>query len=706
MLTNVLLAEWTVPETTPSQHALAALLVVLFAGIVLVVRARYRSWGLTDRQKQVRARARAAKRQQTPKTLRLPSAEIRDGDIDLYSRFDSLLDRDTPPSETQTTLAGALATVYRAISVAWADRMQSVPRLARRAGALAVSVAVFGAVAVSTNMVVAVVTHDASTPSLAAVATSLTDAGQATIAVVGLFPYAGTLWQLAFAGGVLAAQLLYQQWLFLAVLLAGSAVGVAALTWRLDSDDVPDRMIHRPRRIAVGVVGVLAVIWTTGTVTAVVGGLLPGGRLVPIVATALLAGVAVWMYRNDWLYQDGERDDRLVFTWVLVAIPVALSVAAGSEWSHALGLLYALEVAGLLCGVFVPRAARSIYDSIETVAGSDAPLAAALLVVQRGAVGLSSIAAALTAVYVVVGVSQGRFQRVLAALASAPPTTQAALAAVAVGLIALVAYLVADAWPDVQLALRAAASQQAIRAQIVGRGIPIAVVAAAYVLAYVVAESIPVALALAIVAGVTAQKLLAVGREVAYRATGGDISDRLVQSSPASITCLGFVLDLDIPVEDAGSTEQTYYLFDVNGETLLSTDRSEAVRAAVEVATASTSCDSVPATDADWYADFLLETGISDPEDWDAKLDAKIRETVFDVLRPGKTLIPFAADSPARVPRDQFEQALDDFDSERVERRLAESDIQSNITRDTEYVALARDPHVRTDSRDWPTFGD
>lgn len=624
--------EVSAPETTTAQRVIAAFVIVLLVSVVTVVRWRMKVWGLADVQKATRETANSQRLRQKPAMDQIPSSAIAAGEVDLPARIRGLFAADTP-ADTHTTARAAVVEVYRAISVAWADRLEPVPRLARRTIGLAVTVAILGAIAVSTSAVVAIVSHDPGSLTVADVLSTLGTLADTGHSILASFPYAGVIWALAFTVLIIAGEWLYAHWYVVAGGLLLSAAGIIVLDWRLQDVDVPDRMVSSPLGLVGTILGILTAIWATGTTVATI------GRLAGVPRIGDLVGVGLA---------------------VIVAIAIAAKVT--------------------------PWIVRAIRWHIRTVAGHDAGTALAYLLVQRVIAAASVVGGVLAVTYALVGVADGKFVRVGAALLEAPPETQAAVAAALAAGAALSAYTVADSWRDVAAALHAAVAQKAVRAQLARRAIPGMVVFFSYVMLYMVTSTILASLILAVVVGVIAQKGIKLATSAAYTADTEGIIKRLVRPEPIYVGILAYELDVD---------GETYYLVELNGDRYLSDEVGVVVEDASAVSKALATNEKIPSTDSEWFAEFLLDKGIADPDDWEEKLDERVREHAFDKLR---------SDGP-HLEREAFDKALDDFAEERVDARLHADDVAPFVTLGPQVVAVSgRDPHEETHEWEWPNL--
>ncbi|NHX37819.1 hypothetical protein [Halolamina pelagica] len=677
----------SVPTTTSGQTALAAIItVVLLVGAIVAYR-RSKVLGLSDEEKQVREDVRAQRRQRTAAELKLSVDTVQElSEAELQRRFMALFD--TTAEETITRLPAAAKRVSSAVSSAWDQRVGWLPTLARRAVGLAGAVVVLGAVAVSGDAVVRLLQTDPSTPGPASITSSISTGIQWSIGIVGSYPYAGTLWELAYATAIIGVQWLYRQWALIATVLVVSAVSIVLLDRRLDDEVVPERMIQS-RRLALGtaLVGVVGV-WLAGVapvaVASVVGApALFGVAVLPLVIALACTAVA-------WVLQQG-RAYRIT---QLAGLGFALSSAAGSEWASIAGLWCSALVGILFIAAVGPHAVRRVRRGIAEVAGSDARPAAALLVIQRLVIGVSIVAGVLVVAYAVVSVANGQWSRVLAAAATAAPEVQFALGAVTMAVLGLTAYSLREAWPAVCEEVRAAYAQQAVRAKVLGRGIPWLGVFFSYVFFTMLVGSIPIALVLAVVVGVILRYGLYLADEAEYRADGEAIIRRLFRSQPTMIVARGLTLHVD--------GEEVYRL-EVNGEEFVHDDQEQLVADVIQYVDAAIAREDEPRVDSREFADYLFQYGIADRADWEHKLDEVIRKTALKPFRSGR--VPIIGRDKRRVSRSRFDALLDDFDDDRVRKRLRDDDLYRCLDLGDQWVTLERDPYTVDEQRgSWPTL--
>lgn len=617
-----------IPSTTSGQKVAAISLIVLLIASLAVIKWRQKLWGLSDAEKQAREQARGQRLRQTPAMLQVKSEAVANATVDLYEELAALFDK-SDPRDTHTTVRGAVSTAYRAISVAWAGRVESIPRLARRGLGLAVTVSVLGAIAVSTSTVVRILSANPDDPTLADILSRVTSGAQTAVDIAGAFPYAGTLWGLAFAYTILLAEMVYSHWYVVAVLLVTTSVSIILLDRRLEESPPP--LIKYPSLgLSVGVVSLL-LVWSVGTAISAAGG--------------------------------------------AIGFPAI---------GDGLGFLAALGVAGWILVKTLPVVIGRIRHDIGNLR-EDSRLTAAYLLIQRATSVLGVVGAVLIGLYMLVGVADGRFAEVSTAFLAAEAEVQATVGIVLLFVIGVGAYSVADSWTDVRAALHAAFAQKAVRVQIAKRALPGVLVIGAYAFLYAMTETIVLSFVLALLVGGFVSKGITFATQASYRADWRSIFRRVLRPSPSYIGYLAYELAVD---------GREFFLIEVNGKQLLSDDRNEVVSAAKEIGTALATSETPPATDEEWQAKFVLDSGIADPNDWEDKHIEKVREAVFDHLR----------ENGPRVPRSTFDNTLDEFSEETRRTALAHDSIRPYINLGSEYVSLAKDPYVDKDQTEWPSF--
>jgi len=160
---------------------------------------------------------------------------------------------------------------------------------------------------------------------------TVTSGARAAVDIIGAYPYAGALWELAYASVILAVQWLYQQWALIAAVLVLTAVSIILLDYRLDDDAVPERMIQS-RRLASGIVLVGIVgVWAAGVApvalaSAVGSPMIAGVALVPLLVALGCTAVA-WVLKHGRIYRALQ----------LLGAGFAVASAAGRSWAPVAG---------------------------------------------------------------------------------------------------------------------------------------------------------------------------------------------------------------------------------------------------------------------------------------------------------------------------------------------------------------------------------
>jgi hypothetical protein len=564
-----------VPDQTRGQLYLAVGLLVLSLVGVLVFRYLSAGSGLVGQAADHQQVIRGALDEQTPRVERFDAGAVRDGAVDVRGRLDGLFDRTETDGlgDDRPTLRRAGREATAAAVAAWRDRVDGIPAAVVRALELAAMVVLFGAVAVSTGAVVALLGADPSYPSMsgfiAEVSTLLDTAGGTGSSIVTAFPFAGLLFTLALAYGILLAQWLYQQWALLAAALVVAAVVVYYLQERRDSFDTVDELVSRPRRTGARVLTVLVATWATGAGVATAFGVAGfGGFGADAVAFLLSLAVSVWL--TYWL--------------------------------------------------LAPRV-RGLRRRLRSVAGDRAAENAALLLSQRVITALSGVAGVLVVVYAVVAVADGRLGRILTAYAAASTDIQAAVALLALLVLGGLAYQIRKAWPDIRGAAGAALSRKTMRAVVLGRGVPLGAVAVGYVLAWTLGRSIVLAVVAGIVLGLIARGVYILVRRARYRQTLRTSS----ASRPSSVTVRGYVL------EDADGGVHYYATVD---DTAVVADAAAEALAEIGPMVRELAADGEVATRQSMLAaEYLTEYGIVDRDEGREKTRERIRKAAVRPVR-------------------------------------------------------------------------
>ncbi|PCR88701.1 hypothetical protein [Natrinema ejinorense] len=592
-----------VPDKTPGQLWLTAIMVLLGVVALAVVYRRHKFAKLPADQREHKSTLLGEIRRQTPETVRIPAH----GDIETYREpvreaFERVQARVRGEADVhdpdRVTIREATAAVVGEIHAATGSRFDFVPRAARRIGTLAVLVATFGAVAVSTDALVAVLTSESTSldlETLLDVAVSLTQAViTAPVDAVRLFPGGELLSNLVFAYGVLAATMAYEHWYLLSLALAIGAVAITALDMQVP-DSIETRLYYHRETLALETVGAVAAIWTVGVIPAGIGRAIGA---VGIDFAAVGAGVG----------------------FVLAALVTAF---CGRVAAHSL------------------RKRLRHAATIDWPAGPDR-IVGAYLLVRYCAVGLALMIAPFVPVYAAVIIADGRLFDVLAALWVASVPTKLALVVPLLLAAGVLAYTARHAADDVQDALVESFARQSVRVAILQRGLTIAAGLLSFGLVWAFTRS----LVLALLGAVVLSLLIYGAYELIDRA-----AYRLDLFGDRGRTRRG-VLVQAYAVDDADGTRHLIAKVGTN-HTVSRETLAETVDDVLTVADAARQTGgSVPATAGQQRAEDMLELGLVGG-DVETELQEQIRKTFAHELRADGWV---TMDTLARACRDYPEE--------------------------------------------------
>lgn len=385
-MTNVYPLQYTVPETTTVQILVAVGVLLALALVAAVFRIRM-EWRGMDSNQRANAQAVVGELLGTdPVTDRFGGDGVVAGDIEVRQRVETLLDR-----AREGERGHASATPLRvAIAQAWGDVVPDLPTQVVRLGRLAVLVAVFGPLAVSTSVLVRALRYEPGgltiSEAFAEVADALLAGGDAAVGIAGAFPYAGAVWAIGLTIALTLGQWLYAHWYVVLALL----VGVAAAVYYLADTDVWDgsgmRVISPIATWTAGLGGLL-VVWGIGAGLAAAGaamGVPTVGRVAGLMLSAVVAvGLAFVAVRSRW---------RLIRE---------RSLRAAAPTRQALAAVLARATASTLIVVAAPLAVA--YVTVAVIGGRGFEVVGALLsadpLIQTGVllvVGLAGLALAAT----------------------------------------------------------------------------------------------------------------------------------------------------------------------------------------------------------------------------------------------------------------------------------------------------------------------
>jgi len=613
------------PTVTTTQWAIGIFIVVLFAALLVILNHRISYWGLSKAQRATRADVRLALLATVPSLLQLRTRP--------YRQTGTVGDEGTLREALQTRLDAALdrrrvgrfsardagGKLRRTLGVAWRERVAGVPDLTVRALRTAVLVALFGAVAVSTGAIVRLLRADPGTPRnpLARAEALATTAVSETIQLLAAFPYADVLWALGVALAIQTAQFLYQRWYLLAAVLVVGAVAVYYGD-RSDGVDVPDRVVQAPRTV-LGIAFALGVlVWGVGTAVAGFGPLVVAPQLAELVG--FLAAIATGLIALALFYQ--LRREGLL--WVGLAREVRRASWASRAYLVLVGLTTALSAVGLL----------------------------------------------FILLYAFFAVFDGSARRILTAALAAEREVQGLLAVTVVATIGLTGYAFRAALPDLRVVASRLVGQQVARLQVAAVGVPIGGVAVVYLLAVNILPIAP-AIALAIVAGFGLNALMKRGVRFAH---GTDWSALLSPPPLPFVTTRVWALEPD-------AADAPFFVAEVNGTRLAHQERGPLLDDVGTTIEAVADGGTAPETRSKWYAEFLVERGIADVDEMDAKLAEKIRTQAVSGLR----------EQNGEMARERYDRRLDAYPDDAVDAWHAER--ADFILRGREFVRLLDDPY-------------
>lgn len=611
------------PSATSEQTLLAMVLlgVILVVAIIIGYRARYtRLPAPLNRDKAALSEARASA---DVRTFRFPgdtdfrAAETRETLRRLFDP-DADLDRTTP--------SDAISEVRRALGEAWAPVVMRLPKPARWLLSLAINVFVFGLFAVSTDVILRVLRAEPRQASDLAQwpVIALTETAKVVDLVGGwLFELPGValVWQLLFSLFIIFATWLYSHW-YVTALLLGVGVAMVTAAYRYADAD-------------------------------------PGGR-------RLQLPTARRVVRNEVI--------ATLLIWAMVLVGIGLGRRFGTDYTGVfLGAAAGSVLAILLILGNLALATRWVLegDSRLRAFWHQSRPEKLLSVVRTGWLGFAAIVAPLLPIYVIITLV--KLPSVVGALLSAAPEVQLLALAVIVLVGGALAYAARSAWTDVRTALVETASQQSVRATVVGRGIPLVGVGGAYVIGYGFVRSIVIAASFAILAGLFLRGLYLLALRAKYRTRGGETTN-----IPA-----GRVIVQAAVLEDDSGRE--HYFARVNGGyELLHPTEEGIVDTLTDVGDGLVTTGEATPTIAEWHAKFAFEFGITDIEETEQKLREKTRKRLYNELMNNDRL----------VATSEVERTLDEYPPEIREARFDREVYLGNIRWSNDYVELRNNPFI------------
>lgn len=608
------------PQSTPGQRALAWGLVAVLLAIVVAVRLRNRYAGLDGDESSHKSVLAGSKRDQTPRVLRIPaSADPAKYRSDLRALFVTRFDDGPDLDHEPIRLLDATRSIRSSFLEAWRPVTDRFSSMVLRLTSLAWVAAILGAVAVATDSVVRLILVDTSIGSPESVLSRTieltTDVLEAGATVLTAFPYLGELWAFVFALVTLLFEYLYREWYLIPIALLLAAISIAYLE-RQVSDELETKLYESRRRLLAFWIGAISLVWIAGVVPASIGSYL----FVPDLGA-------------------------------IVGFVLALLTAA------------ALAVVG----------ARRYVDrlrSTATLARDESRTVLGYLVARRAGISAAIPATILSIAWGVVIVAEGKAARVWDAFVASDIGIKVLAAALLVGVVVVLAYMVRDAWPDVRSALAESLARSQVRAAVLYRGSIVVGFGAGYLIAFAFTRDVLVGLVLAAIGAVTAFGLYQLLERAKYRL---DVWER-DEDPPKTVTIQGWQL------RDADGDRHPYAV--INGRHELAREDpddlvDEIMAAIAEIQTG----DGVDPSLASKHAETLLEIGQVDEQTTLDRLDEQARKRLVDELRPLRSV----------TDRDDVERALRDVPDRFWQDWLDELD--SDVVVDHgETLELVRDP--------------
>lgn len=622
----------TTPSATPAQRLLAWVVIAL--AILAIAYGVYRTYytGLPRALQDAKADLRGARADTTLQSAYLAVEQARDA-ATVRRALQAALDGE---ADGQATLRGAAGSLRRELAATWAPLLVRLPPLARRVIALAAAVVVFGAVAVSTEVLLTLLqtatpgVHPARWPVLAVSETSAV-LGRAASAV-GALPLAGGATTVLLTVGLTLGTWLYQHWYVSAALLLAAAGLVTWADRRIDDDPSGRWVASLPAPVQVARLGAVAVL---GMWAVVLGGI-GIGRL----AGSPAVGVAYGLYAAG------------------IAGGTAVGLGAAVCWRHRDRIRVA------------PQRWRQATGRQQTY-----------LLVRAGTLALAAVIGPLVPVYMAVAAT--KVPTLAAAVIAADLPIQALVALVVVLVGVLLAWQAAAAWGDVRRALRITIALKQVRSVVVLGGAPMLVVAVTYVLVAGLTKSIPIGVGAAVAVGVLVRAGLTLVTRAKYRAV------HISRSRPAARRVV-----LEAAPLTTRDGDRLWYCR-VNGDhELLHTDRDVLADDAATVAGALVTDGEAPPTIAESHAEFAFEYGITDPEETVIKLNERARRHLFHELRANGPRVPVdrVAEETEDIPREVVDvEAV--ASGERPEELADAEASRGTIAVGEEYVELRHDPY-------------
>lgn len=551
------------------QFAIAASVLVVIYGIIIALRYRARFSGLSETDARHRSALTGSKRDQTPRSLYVP---LDRDPLDAREDLRRLFDRGSRYVDDRATFLEAAGSMRTSVRASLHPVTSRVSGYVLQLVSLAWLVAVFGALAVSTEAVIyylgGTLTVDDFGRVVDELVTITSDVLVAGESFITGFPYGATVWDVTFALTTLAWEWAYMHWPVVSAALLSIAVVIAWLEWRLE--DSPDTRLYTSwLRLYSLTIGSITLVWLVGVVPASIGTLagLPGpGQLVGFLAAAA------------------------------TAIFVGFLAARG----------------------FVRRLQQRAREAADAT-----PLVRAYLVVRRGGLLAAIPSSVLVVAYAVVLVATGKLGRIVDAVLTADASVQLAIVAVVVAMVAASAYLLRESWPDVQQSVRDNWSRVRFRTALLRRGVPLVGVFGGLLVATSFTDNVVIGTLLGVTGGIVAYYLWGLVERAKYRLDLRPSSRR----RPKDVLVQGYVLEDD----DGG----THPMAVINGRVEIArASIDDVVDETVDAIAAVQTGEAYGPTVGTWHARNVLELGVITEEETRAAARERARKTIMDELRP------------------------------------------------------------------------
>lgn len=559
---------------TAEQTGLAIGFLVLIAALLVAARWRMQFVGLSDEQTRNKKALIGQRESQNARTLRIP----KDADLAEYrDRVAALFEGEPPEVDDEITVRQALGSIRRELDDAIHARVEHVPRLALWFGEVAIGLAITGGLAtigVETFRRAFAKGGGLSLGYVVDVAISTLNEGvRIGLDVLGSFPYAGTLWSLAFAYSVLVAEWVWNNPFVPAGLLAAAAIAVIYLGRK--APDASDVELYQSRgTVARSIVVSAVVIWIAGVVPAALGGVIGS----------------------------------------VTGIDLFEAIGAGA------GLLAALATTGWLA-LQAGRSARvRLRYAVTELASESTPIIASILVRRIGVL-VAGLVAPLVPIYLGYILVTGKLTAVVSAFLAGSAEMQLAVGLVVAMAIAMLVYQTRAAWPELKAAVREVTSRRAVRLALMTRGLPTVVVVIAYFIAVGFGAGAALAIVLALVAGVVSRAVYALVRRARYRASLIEFEE----PTASRVVIQAYLLET--------ADGETLFYARANTTAVAHTDRDAVVDAVMNATRDLFDDGEVRPMIARAFARDAIEFGIVDVDETETRIRQDVRTEVVGQLR-------------------------------------------------------------------------